>query len=234
MKLLSYIFFLILIYDTLLADKAYSKKDYLTGNWGGGRTELHNSGLHIGVNYTAEPAVSLAGGYKQGSTYLHNINVEIIADLQKLAGFKNTTFTAKFSSRNGQNLSEEYVVPSNAENSRYIYGEYFNKSQEIYGGQKTKLVNFQITTKLNDEIDIDFGRLVINDFFLRSDIYCDFMSNSICGGPKGIFTPYALSAYPDATMGLHVKYKVGSDIDIHLGIFDGGWSRRNLLVLIGL
>ena len=216
---------LLLSFSLSFAD-SYSSHEYLSGDWNGGRKSLYDVGMDVKLSYTAEPAASVAGGYEQGATYLHNINAQITADLQKLACIENTTFMAKFSSRNGQNLSQEYVVPSHTEDSRYVYGEYFNKSQEVYGGQKTKLVNFQITTQLRDDFSLDFGRLVINDYFLRSEVYCDFMSNSICGGPKGIFTPYALSAYPDATMGLHVKYNVVSMLDIHLGLFDGGWTKQ--------
>jgi porin len=212
----------------LAADTHYAQEDYLTGNWGGGRDRLYDTGVHVGLNYTAEPAALVSGGFDEGSyTYLHNINFELKADLEKLAGWKNTTFLAKISSRNGGNLSELYVAPGDADNGRYHYGEYFNKSQEVYGGQTTKLVNFQITTQINDWISIDAGRLVMNDYFLRSEVYCDFMSNSTCGAPKGIFTPYALSAYPDATMGMHTDIKIIEDLHLQAALFDGGWTRQD-------
>jgi porin len=185
-------------------------------------------GIDLRLSYTAEPAALLSGGYDEGSsTYLHNINLEFKADLEKLAGWRNSTFLAKFSSRHGDNLSELYVAPGSTPDGAYIYGEYFNKSQEVYGGQTTKLVNFQLTTQLHDKVSIDVGRLVMNDFFLRSDIYCDFMSNATCGAPKGIFTPYALSAYPDATMGIHTNIEISEDLHLHAAIFDGGWTKQD-------
>ncbi|MBW1749288.1 MAG: carbohydrate porin [Deltaproteobacteria bacterium] len=207
-------------------DAVYSTRDNLTGDWGGVRTDWHDAGVDIGLNYTAEPAALVSGGYQYDSTYLHNINAELKLDLAKLISIKNTTFLAKYSSRDGDNLSEEYVVPGSAENGRYIYGEYFNKSQEAFGGQTTKLVNFQLTTQF-DQFTFDYGRLVMNDLFLRSDLYCNFMNNGICGSPKGVFTPYALSAYPDATVGAHVKWQTGEMVDLKLGVFDGGWTKQN-------
>jgi len=210
-----------------MADTLYSSKNYLSGDWGGSRIQLHETGIDIGLTYTAEPAASLSGGYKQGDTYLHNINLEFKADMQKLFGFKNTTFLAKISSRHGDNLSEKFVVPANAENGRYIYGEYFNKSQEAFGGQTTKLVNFQFTTQITEVLSIDYGRLVMNDLFLRSDVYCNFMNNATCGSPKAVFTPYALSAYPDATMGIHMDWLIEENLNLKLGIFDGGWMEQN-------
>ena len=207
-------------------DAAYSTRDNLTGDWGGHRTNWHEAGVDVGLNYTAEPAASVSGGYQEDSTYLHNINAELKLDLEKLIRFRGTTFLAKYSSREGDNLSEEYVVPAYAENGRYVYGEYFNKSQEAFGGQTTKLVNFQLTTQLGP-VTLDYGRLVMNDLFLRSDLYCNFMNNAICGSPKGVFTPYALNAYPDATVGTHIKWQTSKMVDLKLGVFDGGWTKQN-------
>jgi len=198
--------------DTVSRDKTvpcvnnYPQEDFLTGDWGGGCSKLHEAGIHRGLSYTAEPAALLSGSYdERSSTYLHNINLEFKADLEKLPGWENSSFLTKFSSRHGDNLSELYVAPGSTPDGAYIYGEYFNKSHEIYGGQTTKLLNFQLTTQVHDKVSIDVGRLVMNDFFLHSDIYCDFMSNATCGTPKGVFTPYALSAYPNATMNRYWK-----------------------------
>ena len=226
MKFFTYKILLLPLLSSIAIADLYPQQEYLTGDWGGDRTVLQEAGVHIGLSYTAEPAALVSGGYETGSTYLHNINLELKTDLEKLAGLRKTTFLAKFSSRNGQNLSEENVAPANSANGQYSYGEYFNKSQEVYGGQKTKLVNFQLSSQISDTMSIDVGRLVINDFFLRSDIYCDFMSNAACGAPKGIFTPYALDAYPDATMGLHSAVTIAKDITLQIGIFDGGWTEQ--------
>jgi len=200
--------------------------DYLTGDWAGARTRLHEKGIDFGLNYTAEPAASVAGGYRQDGTYLHNIGAELKMDLDKLVRFKNTTFLMKYSSRSGDNLSEKYVVPASTEDGRYNYGEYYNKSQEAYGGQTTKLVNFQLTTQVTPQWQFDYGRLVMNDLFLRSDLYCNFINNALCGSPKGVFTPYALSAYPDATAGIHVRYRANTFLDLKAGVFDGGWMKQ--------
>ncbi len=32
------------------------------------------------------------------------------------------------------------------------------------------------------------------------------MNNAICGSPKGVFTPYALNAYLDATAVVQIRY----------------------------
>lgn len=209
-----------------VASDMYSFQSNATGDWGGARTKLHNAGVDLGLNYTTEPAAAVSGGYDQGSTYLHNINFEVGVDLDKLVGLPKTTFLAKYSSRSGDSVSEDYVVPPEAENGRYVYGPYISPSQEVYGGQTTKLVNFQLTTRFSDVVTVDYGRLVMNDLYLRSNLYCNFMSNTVCGSPKGVFTPYALSAYPDATAGIHSRISFGN-IDLKLGVFDGGWAEQD-------
>lgn len=199
----------------------------MTGDWGGYRTKLHQAGVDIGLTYTAEPAASVSGGFEQDSTYLHNINAELRLNLATLIGLPQTVFLAKYSSRSGDNLSEEYVVPASTEDGRYVYGEYYNKSQEAFGGQTTKLVNFQFTTAFGERLSLDYGRLVMNDLFLRSDLYCNFMNNAICGSPKGVFTPYSLNAYPDATAGIHAQLQAGEMVQVKVGIFDGGWTEQD-------
>jgi len=205
----------------------YSFDNNLTGDWRGYRNSLHEAGVDVGLSYTAEPAALVGGGIETDSTYLHNINAELKMDLEKVVGVPRTTFLMKVSSREGDNLSEEYVAPAFSDDGRYIYGEYFNKSQEAFGGQTTKLTNFQFTTQITDDWSVDVGRLVMNDLFLRSDLYCNFMNNGICGSPKGVFTPYALNAYPDATAGIHTRYTVSEMVDLKFGIFDGGWTEQN-------
>ena len=209
------------------ADELYPNVRHISGDWGGHRAKLHEAGLQVGLTYTAEPALLASGGYESGDSYLHNINAELRLDLQKLIKIPRTTFLAKYSSRSGENLSEENVVPAFAEDGRFIYGEYFNKSQEAFGGQTTKLVNFQFTTEVSDFLSVDYGRLVMNDIFLRSDLYCNFMNNAICGSPKGVFTPYALNAYPDATAGIHTAWRAGDGLELRVGVFDGGWPEQN-------
>lgn len=143
-KILKYLFcsFLFALVLCSNASAEYSFQNNLSGDWGGYRNKLSDGGFDFGLSYTAEPAVSVSGGYDETSTYLHNINAELKLDLDKLIGIPKTSFLAKYSSRHGDNLSEEYVVPGNSGDGRYIYGEYFNKSQEAFGGQTTKLVNF--------------------------------------------------------------------------------------------
>lgn len=153
-------------------DELCLTQHYLTGDWDENLTKLYEKGGHIGFTYTAEPADSVSGSFEQESTYLHNINAELKLDLANLISIPKTQFLAKYLSRSGNYLSKDHVVPSVTDDGRYVYGEYYIKSQEAFGGQTTTLINFQFTTQFSQDLSIDYGRLVVNDLSLRSNLYC--------------------------------------------------------------
>lgn len=178
------------------AATAFPTRDYLTGNWSGVRDRLHNSGVRVGLNYSTETMFNIAGGEKRGGTYADNIGLEFQFDLAKLTGIPHTTFLVKMSQRDGDSVSSRFIAPSQGGNTFPV--------QELYGGQTFKLVNVQFTTRLADNrLDLAYGRLVANDDFLRSDLYCQFLNNSFCGSPKPVFlqNPFTFTAYPLATWG---------------------------------
>jgi porin len=178
------------------AATAFPTRDYLTGNWKGVRDRLQNSGVRVGLNYTTETMFNVAGGEKRGGTYADNIGLEFRFDLAKLTGIPHTTFLVKMSQRDGDSVSSRFIAPSQGGNTFPV--------QELYGGQTFKLVNVQFTTRLADDLlDLAYGRLVANDDFLRSDLYCQFLNNSFCGSPKPVFlqNPFTFTAYPLATWG---------------------------------
>ncbi len=93
--------------------------------------------------------------------------------------WNNTTLLFKFSQRSGDSVSEKYVAPSAGGNTFTV--------QEIYGGQTWKVAKVQFNTLLLDNrLDLAYGRLVANDDFLRSPLYCQFVNNSFCGSSKGL------------------------------------------------
>jgi porin len=182
----------------------YPGRDYLTGNWGGFRDDLKRQGVELGLDYTTEPMWNVSGGEVRGGTYTDNIGLDIRLDLQALIGLPATTLLVKVSKRDGDSVSIEDVAPSEGGNLFPV--------QQIYGGpdgQVVKLVNVQLNTRLlDDRLDLAYGRLVANDDFLSSPLYCQFLNNAFCGSPKAVFfeNPFAFSAYPSAQWGLRGRY----------------------------
>lgn len=173
---------------------------YLTGNWNGLRDTWRDAGVELFFNATAEPMRNVSGGESVGGTWPSNLGLELHLDLAKLLGVAHTQLLVKVSKRDGDSVSAENVAPA-------VGGNLF-PAQELYGGQTVKLANVQFNTQLLDgRLDLAYGRLVANDDFLRSPLYCQFLNNAICGSPKAVFfeNPFAFSAYPSAQWGLRAR-----------------------------
>jgi porin len=195
----------------------FPDRDFLTGSWGGARDKLKKTGVSVGLNYTTETMANVSGGEKQGGTYADNIALEFRFDLDRIVGISGTTFLVKMSQRDGDSVSSRFIAPSQGGNTFPV--------QELYGGQTFKLVNVQFTTRLvDDRLDLAYGRLVANDDFLRSDLYCQFLNNSFCGSPKPVFlqNPFTFTAYPLATWGLRAALDTPSrDWTFQTAVYDG-------------
>ena len=194
----------------------YPSSDYLLGDWGV-RDAWKGYGVGIGLNYTTEPMFNVAGGEVQGGTYADNIALDLTFDLQRLLGLPATTLLIKGSKRDGLSVSERFVAPSEGGNVFTV--------QELYGGQNVKLANVQFNTVLLDKrLDLAYGRLIANDDFLRSPLYCQFVNNAFCGSPKAVFlqNPFTFTAYPLATWGARVRYDTPArNWTLQAAVYDG-------------
>jgi porin len=196
----------------------YPSNQYLTGDWDGRRAAVRDRGVDLKLHYTAQPMYLASGGEDDDDgTYTHNIGVDLLLDMERLVGFGNTTLLVKFSQREGDSVSAENVAPSEGGNTFTV--------QEIFGGQTHKLANVQFNTGLMDQrLDLAYGRLVANDDFLRSPLYCQFVNNSFCGSPKAVFLqdPFTFSAYPTAQWGARARYDTPSRNWTLMGaVYDG-------------
>jgi len=174
----------------------YPSSDYLTGSWGGARDRWREQGVRFNLDYASEPMANVSGGEVKGGTYADNIGLDFTFDLQRILGIPSTTLLIKGSKRDGLSVSERFIAPSEGGNAFPV--------QELYGGQNAKLANVQFNTRLlDDRLDLAYGRLIANDDFLRSDLYCQFLNNAFCGSPKPVFyqNPFTLLCLPGGRLG---------------------------------
>jgi porin len=202
---------------------SFPTSDYLTGNWNGLRDRWNDAGFAFNLNYTAQPMFNVAGGEVLGGTYADNIALDFFVDLERSLGVPSTNLLIKLSQRNGESVSSRFVAPSEGGNTFTV--------QELYGGQNFKLANVQLNTRLlDDRLDLAYGRLIANDDFLRSDLYCTFANNSFCGSPKPVFlqNPFTFTAYPLATWGARARYDTPSRVwTFQAAVYDGDPELRN-------
>ncbi len=194
----------------------YPASDYLLGGWPA-RDAWQAQGFTFGLNYTSEPMFNVSGGEVLGGTYADNIGVELGFDLERIVGIPATRLIVKGSKRDGLSVSERFIAPSEGGNLFTV--------QELYGGQNVKLSNVMFNTVLLDQrLDLAYGRLIANDDFLRSPLYCQFVNNAYCGSPKAVFlqNPFTFTAYPLATWGARLRYDTPSRRwTIQAAVYDG-------------
>jgi porin len=184
----------------------------LLGDWFGARNWLLDHGIDVTASYTAEPAGNPVGGEKQSFTYLHNIGVGISMDLEKLAGIPDTTFLVTMSQRSGSGLTQEAV--KNAISVQQIFG----------GGQTIRLVQMRFDHNLFDgRFSFAYGRLTTTSDFLASDLYCQFVTNGICGQPSSPFFNMnnGITAYPAASWGTLARVETSEHTYVKAGVYDG-------------
>jgi porin len=73
----------------------------LTGNWNGKRDALNERGVNVTLGYKADNISNLAGGLARRGSYLHNIDLLISADAERLFGWSGATFLIHAMSNNG-------------------------------------------------------------------------------------------------------------------------------------
>jgi porin len=196
----------------------YDFSTNVTGDWFGARTWLAERGVTIRGGYAMEFMANPVGGREQGESYVHNVLLEGNFDLDQLLGVPGTTFRIAGSQRTGNSLSREDI--GNAISVQQLYG----------GGQRVRLVQAQfITSLLEDRVNLAYGRLAATDDFLTSPLFCQFITNGICGQPPSPFfnLPDGITAYPTAVWGARAKVKPTPQTHVQLGVYDGDVPQRN-------
>src|SRR5579859_2102344 len=68
------------------------QRETLTGNWGGVRTRLQDSGVTFGLQEQSEIWGNMAGGLRNGLVYDGLTTASVKLDLEKLVGWTGATF----------------------------------------------------------------------------------------------------------------------------------------------
>jgi porin len=196
----------------------YDLSTNVSGDWFGARTWLAERGVTVRGGYAMEFMANPIGGRQQGETYVHNVSLEANFDLDRLLGVPDTTFRIGGSQRTGNSLSREDI--GNAISVQQLYG----------GGQRIRLVQAQFITALfEDRLNLAYGRLAATEDFLTSPLYCQFITNGICGQPPSPFfnLPDGITAYPAAVWGVRAKAKPTPSTYVQVGVYDGDVAQRN-------
>lgn len=84
---------------------------WMSGDWGGTRTELLDKGYDFSLDYVGEVAGNLKGGYNNDKTarYSDQFALGVKMDLEKILGWHDAEFKLAITERSGRNLSNDRI-----------------------------------------------------------------------------------------------------------------------------
>jgi len=183
-------------------------EERLTGDWGGARTKLEQSGVKITFQYFTNLAGNPVGGRAQGFTYTDSLNLEIELDLEKLVAWKGGMFRMTFTDRDGSSLTKNYI------------GNIFTV-QQIYGPTETyRLTEMTVEQSFDGDVwNLRGGRYPAAEF-ATSSLYCIFMNNGFCGYPGGVAQNLNMPYFPVPSWAGRVRWKPRPELLVQVGGFE--------------
>lgn len=171
---------------------------------------LQKYGVKFAATYIGEVLGNTSGGLRQGTVYEGRLNLAVDLDLQKLAGWNQTTFHANVFQIHGKGLSHDYLqnffVVSGIEAlpTTRLYEAYFEKK---WG---------------NNQVSLKAGQLAADSEFFNSK-YTDVFTNASMGWPA-ITSLDLLSGGPSpplSAVGARVLVNMDDNWSALAGVFDG-------------
>jgi porin len=222
--------------ETEVPPGGFNKADHLTGDWGGYRERLLNSGVEVFGFYNSIFSGNAAGGFDPGhATYVDDAYFGFKFDLQKLIGWQGSQISISGVNRDGADLTHKYI------------GSIFS-TQQMVGGQRLFLYQLYFQQKLfANQITLKLGRFGASDDFNASPLYGYSLNNGIDGDIRNVLFDTRFSAYPFATWAAALFYDPAPEFNLKIGAFqvsegmfenddnglNFGWGSRDGYTLIG-
>ena len=186
--------------------------EHLFGPWGGPFAGLASRGVNFQLDAVSELAGNVSGGTKQGATFANQVGLGIDINWELLAKITGFSTHAIFVNRSGSSDSN-------------LFGDHLLPVQEIYGSGGDVGVHlvsvYGEETLLNGRFDLAAGRMNVENDFASSSLYCNFMTNALCGDPKALPAgDIGHSAYPEAVWAARVRVKPTPQTYIETGVYE--------------
>ena len=189
----------------------------------GVRSWLTDHGIAVLVDTTNEFGANVTGGggpasyygaatTKGGAAFDGQVGFETDINWEKLAGVTGLSTNTIVVARYGGVPSSELI------------GDIFNSNSEIYGAGGNvvaHLVQFSAQETLaSGRVQIQVGRIPLDDYFNSSPLFCNYAQNTICGNPKAFSDDVSGHiTYPDAGWALHLLLAYSQHYYMQTGIF---------------
>jgi len=182
--------------------------NHMTGNWGGLRERLFDSGIEIFAFANSIFNGNVSGGIHPGhATIVSDVWAGAKFDLEKLIGWRGGLFVVSGIDRAGEDLTQKYVGS--------IYSV-----QQMVGGQRPFLYQVYLQQKLaGDQLRVKLGRFSASDDFNASPFYGYSLNNGINGDIRNVLFDTRFSAYPFAVWAAALFYDPTPEWNLKIGIF---------------
>ncbi|MHA3892306.1 carbohydrate porin [Acinetobacter sp. GXMZU3951] len=197
------------------ANEFYSAdRQWLFGDWNGERKQLEDQGYKFTAAIMSQAATNLDGGYNDDNTLENAGQLTLGAnfDLNKIAGWENTTAGLMITKRDGNALTLERIKDPRAST--------LGNTQEIYGrGKIWRLTQAWIKTGFDDNrVQFKIGRMGMSDDFNSSQ--CEFQNLLLCGGQLGKSIGSIWYNWPVGVWGTNLKYQFAPAWSLGLGVYE--------------
>ncbi|TNB78308.1 porin [Pseudomonas sp. Fig-3] len=197
------------------AAEAFSAdSQWMTGDWGGERTRLIEQGIDIKADFVGEMGANLDGGYNDDKTarWSQQFGLGVALDLEKLAGWGDTTAKIQFTRRDGRNISNDRIGDPRAGT--------LSSSQEVWGrGQTTRLTQLWIKQQYFDsKLDVKAGYYGVGEDF--NSFPCEFQNLAFCGSQAGNWATGIWYNWPIMQAAIRVKYNLTPELYAQIGAYN--------------
>jgi porin len=192
------------------AAPAEAEQQSLTGDWGGVRTRLEESGITLSLQEQSEVWSNVAGGLRRGTVYDGVTTASVNLDLEKALGWTGTSIFA-----NAYQIHGRGPTPNLVGSLQSVSG--------IEADRTTRLYNLYLEQNLlGDKLSLRIGQEGADTEFMISK-YAELFLNGSFGFPTlaSLDLPSGGPNYPLAALFMRAKYQVNDNITLLAGVFNG-------------
>ena len=196
------------------ADDAFSSDSrWMTGDWGGARHELMESGYDLTINYTNEIGYNAKGGSNPDRkvTYADETLLGLGIDLEKTLNIEKASLQFYITNRNGEDITNQRLIDTRS-------GQ-VTSTQEVWGrGSIWRLAEFSYRQQLfEDRLNLRLGRFGLGEF---GEFPCDFQNLLFCGNTGGSSTGTVWYNFPVSQWGLQASYQATAELMLQTAVFE--------------
>jgi porin len=206
---------------------------FVTGDWWGLRTLLHNRGIDFNLDYFSEMATNFSGGKDNFNGYAKNFGQSwaytdqalfgLDLDFQKMIGWQGGSFEFYVTKRTGDNLSSQ-VNPNTLQLIQEVFGR----------GQTWRITSMWFKQKFcNDLFELKLGLMNMSQEF--GGFYAfPFENLTFTAGITGNVAGYSMFTWPVSQWGTDLQWNATKTLSMRVGVFafNNYWISNNYFLRV--